>query len=82
MSGNTFLTCAASSLYMEDNSSQVPLHTRDCLVSEWLSMVLFPNDSNIIWTGQDYPTGNSTRRETKRQIEKTTGRQNQRVDWL
>ena len=35
----------------------------------------------IIWTGQDYPTGNSTRRETKRQTEETMGRQHQRVDW-
>ena len=25
----------------------------------------------IIWNGQDYPTGNSTRRETKRQTEET-----------
>ena len=29
----------------------------------------------IIWTGQDYPTGNSSRRETKRQTEETMGRQ-------
>ena len=35
----------------------------------------------IIWTGQDYPTGNSSRRETKRQTEETMGRQHQRVDW-
>ena len=35
----------------------------------------------IIWTGQDYTTGNSSRRETKRQIEKTMGRQHQTVDW-
>ena len=34
-----------------------------------------------IWTGQDYPTGNSSRRETKRQTEETMGRQHQRVDW-
>ena len=33
------------------------------------------------WTGQDYPTGNSTKRETKRQIEEMMGRQHQRVDW-
>ena len=31
-------------------------------------------------TGQDYPPGNSSRRETKRQTEETTGRQHQRVD--
>ena len=35
----------------------------------------------IIWTGQDCPTGNSTRREAKRQTEETMGRQHQRVDW-
>ena len=29
----------------------------------------------IIWPGQDYPTGNSSRRETKRQTEETMGRQ-------
>ena len=34
----------------------------------------------IIWTDQDYPTGNSSRRETKRQTEETMGR-HQRVDW-
>ena len=33
-----------------------------------------------IWTGQDYPTGNSSRRETKRQTEETMGRRHQRVD--
>ena len=32
----------------------------------------------ITWTGQDYPTGNSTRRETKRQTEETMGRQHER----
>ena len=35
----------------------------------------------IVWTGQDYPTGNSTRREMKRQTEETMGRQHQRLDW-
>ena len=35
----------------------------------------------IIWTGQDYPTGNSSRREMKRQTEETMRRQHQRVDW-
>ena len=35
----------------------------------------------IIWTSQDYPTGNSSRRETKKQTEETMGRQHQRVDW-
>ena len=35
----------------------------------------------IIWTGQDYPTRNSSRREMKRQTEETLGRQHQRVDW-
>ena len=35
----------------------------------------------IIWTGQDYSTGNSSRRKTKRQTEETMGRQHQRVDW-
>ena len=35
----------------------------------------------MIWTGQDYPTWNSSRRETKRQTEETMGRQHQRVDW-
>ena len=34
----------------------------------------------IIWTGQDYTTGNSSKRETKRQTEETMGRQLQRVD--
>ena len=34
----------------------------------------------IIWTGQDYPTGNSSRGETKWQTEETMGR-HQRVDW-
>ena len=33
----------------------------------------------IIWTGQDYPTGNSSRREMKRQTEEMMGRQHQRV---
>ena len=31
--------------------------------------------------GQDYPTGSSSRRETKRQTEETMGRQHQGVDW-
>ena len=35
----------------------------------------------IIWTGQNYPTGNNSRKETKRQTEKIVGRQHQRVDW-
>ena len=35
----------------------------------------------ISWTDQDYPTGNSWRRKTKRQTEETMGRQHQRVDW-
>ena len=35
----------------------------------------------VIWTGQDYPTGNSSWRETKRQTEETMGKQHQRVDW-
>ena len=35
----------------------------------------------IIWTSQDFHTGNSTRRETKRQTEETMGRQHQRVGW-
>ena len=35
----------------------------------------------IIWTGHDYPTGNSSRRKTKRQTEETMGRQHQRADW-
>ena len=34
----------------------------------------------IICTGQDYPTGNSSRREMKRQTEETMER-HQRVDW-
>ena len=29
---------------------------------------------HTIWTGQDCPTGNSTRRETKRQTEETMGK--------
>ena len=33
----------------------------------------------IIWTDQDYPTGNSSRREMKRQTEEMMGRQHQRV---
>ena len=36
--------------------------------------------ATITWTGQDYPTRNSSRRETKRQTEETMGRQHQRVD--
>ena len=36
----------------------------------------------VIWTGQDYPTGNNTRREMKKQTEETMGRQHQRVDFL
>ena len=43
--------------------------------------VAWARNTNI-WTGQDYPTGNSSRRETKRQTEETMGRQHQRVDWL
>ena len=35
----------------------------------------------ITWIGQDYPTGNSSRRDTKRQTEETIGRQHQGVDW-
>ena len=35
----------------------------------------------IIWTGQDYHTGDSSRKETKRQTKETMGRQHQRVDW-
>ena len=35
----------------------------------------------IIWTGQDYPTRNSSRKKTKRQTAETMGRQHQRVDW-
>ena len=38
-------------------------------------------DHTIIWNGQHFPTGNSSRRETKRQTEETMGRQHQRVDW-
>ena len=34
----------------------------------------------IIWTGQNYPTGISSRRESKRQTEETMERQHQRVD--
>ena len=34
----------------------------------------------IIWTGEDYGTENSTRRETKSKTEETMGRQHQRVD--
>ena len=30
--------------------------------------------NTIIWTGQDYPTGNSSRRETKRQTQETMGK--------
>ena len=44
-------------------------------ISEWMVRDRF------IWTGQDYLTGNSTSRETKRQTEETMGRQHQRVDW-
>ena len=43
--------------------------------------------TKVVWarhkitsTDQDYPTGNNTRRETKRQTEETMG-QHQRVDW-
>ena len=32
------------------------------------------DDHTVIWTGQDYPTGNSSKRETKRQTEETMGR--------
>ena len=55
---------------------------------EWASITLvsWPLDRlasvcSHIGTDQDYPTGNSTRRETKRQTEETMGRQHQRVDW-
>ena len=37
--------------------------------------------SHVILTGQGCPTGNGTRRETKRQTEETMGRKYQRVDW-
>ena len=36
---------------------------------------------NAIGPYEDYPTGNSSRRETKRQTEEMMGRQHQRVDW-
>ena len=35
----------------------------------------------IIWTGQDCPTGNSMRKEMKRQTEEMMGRQHQWVYW-
>ena len=41
----------------------------------------YGHSHTIIWTGQDYPTGNSSRRKTKRQTEETMGRQHQRVVW-
>ena len=40
-----------------------------------------PYEDRIIWTGQEYPTGNSTRREVNRQTDETMGIQHQRVDW-
>ena len=36
----------------------------------------------VIWTGHDYPTGNSSWREMKKQTEDVMGRQHQRVNWL
>ena len=35
----------------------------------------------IIWAGHDYPTGNSSKREMKRQTEQMMGKQHQRVNW-
>ena len=49
--------------------------------SEKMQTEVVRSRHKIIWTGQDYPTGNSTRKETKRQREETMGRQHQRMDW-
>ena len=50
-------------------------------VGKKMQTEVVPVRHTMIWTGQDDPTGNSSRRETKRQTEETTGRQHQRVDW-
>ena len=52
----------------------------DLLTSMKRSIEVVRGRHAIIWTGQDYPTGNSSRRETKRQTEETMGRHRQRVD--
>ena len=51
----------------------------DLLTSEKTQTEVARARHAIIWTGQDYPTGNSSRRETKRQTEETMGRQHQRL---
>ena len=53
----------------------------DLLTSEKTQTEVVRARHTIIWTGQDCPTGNSSRRETKRQTDETMGRQHQRVDW-
>ena len=53
----------------------------DLLTSEKRQTEVVRAHHTIIWTDQAYPTGNSTRRETKRQTEETMERQHQRVDW-
>ena len=45
------------------------------LTSEKMQTEVLQARHQIIWTGQDYPTGNGTRRETKRQTEEAMGRQ-------
>ena len=62
------------------NGNAIGLY-EDLLTSEKTQTEVARARHTIIWTGQDYPTGNSSRRETKRQTEEMMGRQHQRVDW-
>ena len=48
----------------------------DTVYTETQTEVVWPRHT-IIWTGQDYLTGNSSRRKTKRQTEEMIGRQHQ-----
>ena len=52
----------------------------DLLISEKTQTEVVQECHTIIWPGQDYPTGHSTRRETKKQTGKTIGRQHQSMD--
>ena len=52
----------------------------DLLISEKTQTEVVEECHTIIWPGQDYPTGNSTRRETKKHTGKTIQRQYQSMD--
>ena len=56
-------------------------HMRPPDFSEKMQIEVVQARHTITWTCQDYPTGNSSRREMKRQTEEMMGRQHQRVDW-